>query len=616
MHRGRFVARLAARLVAVCAAVAVPGQQQLADAVRKPTFARVVDGTGEPLAGAVVTFAGGLPHLGPDAAPVDQVDVASDARGRAQAKLLPGLCYVAWAVAPAAADGSTAVSALQPFFGAGALLEVRCDQVVLPRRLPCEGIEAWAHLGPLRFVAVTPLPAAERDLELAADGSLLLPPWPQVSLEVRTARGEPLWAVAGDAAAVHLPPPREVVVRAVDERGAPLPGVAFAHRVARRGPWRHDGCGGITEPRLRRLGVTDADGRLVAQVPYAGDPLRDRDRGDLLLLALPADRPAVTGGVFDGAFYQDDRKVAEVPAAAFVFTCRMGEPLAGNVGPVPSGTVAHLGAVCKLFTDRSDTKSSYWLDARSYSTPVGSDGGFVFRDVPHELHSSRLTLLAPPGARLPLPAFTASEGRTLPPEVAVGRTGAPPLFASDFELRVTDVDGSPARGAVALLAPTDHRGALFRDSVVRFPLDAAGAAVLRLAPGTWAVFVVTGTGFAHALVDLEATGRRIALALQPLATMHVVLRGDDGRPVTGARIRERGSATRASGEVLQTLLQNLGGQWRAAWPALRTAADGSLAIPFVPVEGHVMRIGLVWGDRASRDFELAANESPLELRPK
>ncbi|MBM4061562.1 MAG: hypothetical protein FJ265_10780, partial [Planctomycetes bacterium] len=176
-----------------CLLLAVAALPQDGPAVRRATFVRVVDRDGGPVAGAVVTLAGGLPHLGGELAPADTQQVAADARGRASAKLLPGLCYVAWAVGPAAAGQQCWMSPVAGWFGAGAVVELRCHTPVAPRALQCRGAEAWQSSGPLQFVALTPYPGAEVDLVPEPDGTLLLPPGPFTVIEVRTREGAPLF---------------------------------------------------------------------------------------------------------------------------------------------------------------------------------------------------------------------------------------------------------------------------------------------------------------------------------------------------------------------------------------------------------------------------------------
>jgi hypothetical protein len=600
-------------LLGTCVAAATAQQ---ADVVRKPTFLRVLGADGEPLAGATVTLAGGMPHLGVDLSPPDVVVVASDRRGRATAKLLPGLCYVTWAVGPADASGACARSPVVGYFGASALLDLRCDVVERPRRVRFTGAEAWADEGPLRCVAVTPYPGDDVELEVGSDGLLVVPVGPFSGIEVRTRSGRPLWSTGSSATAVDLPPPRSLAVRVVDERGAALPGASVRHRVARRTPWHLDGFDGVADSVFRDLGTTDAEGRAQVVVPCRGTPLQDPKDGDLLLFAGAPGRPAVAGGMFGGAYYRDDRRVAEPPAAELLFTCGPAEPLRGRIGAAPVGSVAHLAAVCKMFGD----KTSYRHDARSFSAPIGPDGTFEFTEVPLELHSSRLTIVPGPGASRRLPLFPAFADRQLPPEVAllpaVPARLAATLPVASVRLRVAEPDGGPAGGTVVLLVPGDLRGVLMRDSLVRLPLDAAGSGTLSLLPGPWVVLAVSRAGFAAAKLDLAAGEQDRSLALEPLGRLRLRLLDDDGSPVQGAMLQARGSRTRASGDPVQALLQSYSANLRSQWSNLRTDADGRLEFTFVLVEGIQHRAGLAWGHRSTADFAVEPNDSVLELRPR
>jgi hypothetical protein len=585
-----------------------------AEGARKSTFVRVVDQKGQAVSGATVTFAGGLPHLGAEVSPVDQQVVASDARGRVQAKLQPGLCYVTWAIGPADAAGGCTVAAPIGYFGAGAILELRCDMVGRQRRVSCRGAEPWREFGPLRYFAVTPVPGDEQELLPDAEGALLVPPGPFQQLEVRSKDGQPLWSTAASCESLMIPPPQRVTVLVQDENGAPLAGVVMRHRVARKTPWRIDGFGGVSDGRFRDLGVTPESGRLELVVPYATNPLETQSPEDLLLFACAPGRPAIAGGVFGRSVYQNDKRCAGFDASELVFACPKVEPLVGHCGPVPVGTVAHLAAVCKLVSE----STSYTHDPRSFTTPVAPDGSFTFFDVPAELHSSRLTLIPPPGSSRVLPLLPAQSGRGLPVEVALlpGRVGVslPPVDVASVHLRVVDADGLPAKGVVAFLAPGDLRGVLLRDSLVRIPLDSAGAGNLAMLPGTWVLLVVSRTGYAATKLDLQDGEREETISLQPQAQMRVVLRDAEGEPVVGAQLQARGSRTRASGDPVQSLLQSYSANQRSQWAALRTDAQGALTIMFLPVEGITNRAGLSWAGLSSEDFPVEAAEKPVELR--
>jgi hypothetical protein len=593
-----------------------PAQAVDADGQRRPTFVRVEDPAGQTVAGAIVTFAGALPHIGVDAGPRDGTQVQSDARGRAQAKLRPDLCYVAWAVGPADAAGARGVAPVHGWFGAGSLFTLRLGPPAAPQRLRITGADAWAARGPLQYFASTPSPGRDVALDVvaSADGAaseIEVPLDPVRVIEVRTAAGEPLWSTPTAAGEdLVLPPPQSLRVRVRDEKGAPLAGALVRQRVARLVPWRVDNYGGVNEDRWRDLGRTDAEGACVVEVPYAADPLRDPSHGDLLLFATAVGRPAVAGGVFQKGHLVDDRKVNKIEGGELPFTCRAVAPLVGSIGREPRGSVAHLAAVGKLFVERN----SYANDARSFCVPIGADGTFRFDDVPAELHSSRLTIVAPDGARVTWPTFPAMPARELPPEVA-GRDGG--LAAEDFTdltVQVVEPGGGPARGAIVLLAPAAQPGVLLRDSALRLPLDARGAAQLRLVPGKWTLHVLADNGYAAQGLELLAGTRSVTLAMHPMARMRVEVRDANDRPVAGAKLVSRGTTIRGTGDPVQSLLQGTRTRWLAGWNALVTDTDGRVQVPFVPVEGVVQKLQLTWPGGSTPDFVLEAGEDWVVVR--
>ena len=406
MPRRPLIRPLALLLAVLAAAPAGTAQEN----VRVPTFVRVVDLAGKPIAGAEVTFAGGHPHLGASAGIDDVQTVASDARGRAQAKLQPGLCYVAWAIGPRGGDDEPQwVSAVAPWFGAGALLTLVGSEARSPRQLPLRGAAKWQALGPLRCMLRTPGPGLEVELALR-DGEVTLPVGPFEHLEVRTNDGQPLWLARCDVDELALPPPQTLVVRVVDGNGAPIAGAAVRQRVARLPMWNTDGGRTVVDDRWRELGTTDADGRCAVLVAFAGD-LRQRPRdGDLFLFVQAPGRPEVCGGLFRGALYASDERVARIDGDELRFVVPEPAPLVGNLGLLPRGTKAHLDVVAKL----DHGAGNYHHDARSYRADVAADGTFRFDAVPRDLHSSRLVLQPPPGSSFGLSSFASLPGRELP----------------------------------------------------------------------------------------------------------------------------------------------------------------------------------------------------------
>jgi len=606
--------RLPTCLVLACAlAIAAPAQGDAAAAVeRRATFVRVDAADGKPLANATVTFAGHMPHLVGAGGPTDVQRVQADNRGRAQCKLLPGLCYVAWAVGTPDAEGRAAFSQPSVWLAAGGVQTLRAVDQGVTRVVRVAGAEAWAHRGPLRFCLVTSLPGPEDELTPGADGALSIPPGPSWWIEVRTADGAPLWWASPRGDEIQLPPPRALRVLAQDEKGAPIAGATVRHRVARRQSWGIDGLGTVVEDRWRALGATGADGTLAIEAPYAADPMQDQKHGDLLLFVGAPGRPSVAGGVASGDFFADDRKATPPPTGILAFTLRPAPPLVGALGKVAPGAEVHLAAVCKLFLDRG----SYRHDSRGYRATVAADGTFAFDDVPAEVHALRLSVVPVEGSG-PAPMFPTMRGRELPPEVApdaVAPTKEPGY--ADVTLRLADARGGPARGLVGYLVPAGQQGVFVRDSSVRVPLDSKGEAQLRLAPGKWVVIAVSVDGYCAELFDWTAGRVDAALTMREQPRMRLQLKGLDGVPIAGAVVVSRGSSTRGTSDPLQSALQQLRHFSNRQWSDLRTDADGRIELPFVPVEGVSVRLGLGWDGGSSADVVLEAVDDWIVVQPK
>ncbi len=595
-------------MVLVVLLVPIGAQAGDAEPQRRPTFARVIDAAGAPVAAAVVTFAGGVPHLGSAVGPHDVQVVATDDRGRARARLREGLCYVAWAAADA--EGAQLVSDVVGYFGAGALLELPCGAARPPRRVEVRGAEAWADAGPLRVFAVTPCPGTETELALV-EGAVQVPALPEWHLEVRTADGQPLWQFGSPGDHVAVPPPQRLNVRVVDENGVPLPGARLTQRIGREAHWRIDGLTGSAAELRRVVGTVGDDGTAVLTICSPGDLLRDPAVRDVLLFADAPGRPAVAGGRFLEGFYVDDHRVATPPASVLTFTLPRVEPLAGWVGVVPPGTVAHLAAVCQLHS----SANSYFHDARSFVVPVRADGRVEFAELPAGIESCRVTLVPARGDMRSLPWLTALPGRALPFGTPQAAAPGERLPACVFALQVTDPLGGPARGVVVAVVQAGLDGVLVRDATVLLPLDAGGRATMRLEPGKWLVMAAAAGGWVAASFELEAGERTERMAMAPMQHMSVRLLDEAGAPVAGATVVPRGSSTRPTGDPLQSVLQNLHhAAVRQDWPRLRTDADGRVALPFVPVPGFARRLRLELGERRTAEFELAANVAPFDVR--
>lgn len=574
----------------------------------RPTFGRVVDKDDKPVADGVVTFIGGLPHLLPSLQDIHVVKVGTDRRGRAMARLRPGLCYVAWANGPTVA-GKRAGSDVRGYFAAGAMFDLVCGEAVPLATCELRGEEKWQHVGELRYFAMTSMPGTDVELQRGADGSFELPGKPFDVFEVRLPDGQALWH-SRIRSELLMPPPQQIKVRAVDPKGAPVAGAKVRHRVGRLSSWRLDGLRSVGEDRMRLLGATDADGFCTVQVPYATDPLKE-GRDNLLLFVEAEGCPSVAGGIWSRSNYVSDRKVPKFEGDVLSFECAKVEPLLGVLPEAPAGTIAHFAAVCKLHLQRN----SYLHDARVFTAEVSADGTFVLDDVPAELHSSRLSFLTPSGSTWQPPVFAPEANRELPVELLPRPSGAPlPTELIPMELTVVGPSGGPARGAVAFLSSGDRHGILLRDSLLRVALDERGSARLRLVPGSWVVVVMTEDGFCGEQLQLDMRNQKAQIALGPLAAMTVTLRDELGKPVVGATVRSRGTSTRGTNDPVSSILQGLSSTTNTRWKGLRTDAAGVVTVPFVPVEGVRQRVELRWRGGRSEELVLLDGEK-LTINP-
>ncbi|MCR9248180.1 MAG: hypothetical protein NXI31_24380 [bacterium] len=570
---------------------------------RQPTFVRVLDPDRAPVANATVTFAGGHGVFGERLSPADVQTVAADARGRARARLLPGLCYVVWAVTPADENGQQLVAEPEQFFGAGSLLELRCRRVLqLRRALPGEA--AWGPAESLRAVLLPPRPGGEIELTRDDAGRWLRPPFSAARFELRNAAGEPLWSATSLDKGV--PPPCEVRVVVRDPDGQPIAGAVIRHRVAQRPSWAIGGLRELSLERLRRVGVTDAKGEATVVVPYRGDPTK-APAGWLMLHVEAPGHARIASGTNGRHFFVNDRRVESV-GERFEFVLPPVEPVYSAAGVVPPGTVGQLTATCKLRT----RGNSYIHDVRTFVATADAAGRLSFDNVPDDVHSVRLAVLLP-GQPEPV-CFCASTGRVLPPALRVpvvppeGRYGT-------VALRVIDASGGPARGEVATVVTADASGLLQRRSTARFGLDSRGRGRLGLEAGKWIAVVLSREGYGAKAFDVGAGIRDLELRLEPLANMKLVLRDQQGDPVAGARVRVEGSRTVHSVDQTDSALRQFALDMKGRWSALQTDAEGRLELPFLPIDSLTWRVRLTWPGGKTAEFPVEAREQALVLRP-
>ncbi|MCA8963341.1 MAG: hypothetical protein KDC48_00565 [Planctomycetes bacterium] len=598
---------------AACLVAAAVAQARPADG-REPTFVRVFSEAHAPLAGAEVTLVGCVPEI--EGGPVDRVVAVSDARGRVMARLRTDLCYAAWATGPAAANGAAAVSNIEGYFAAGAMFDLSCDEVVEPQPISIAGLEPYLQRGPVRLFVLGWNSAADFELQ-AVDGGWVLPPSPlckatQVgvrTLELRTGDGQPLLWFQGVLANLVVPPPKEVPIVVVDDKGQPLAGVSIKRRVGQLQAWRLDGYGGATRSRWSECGRTDAGGRLVATVPCEEAPLEHLGSQEFLFFAEAPGRTQVVGGVRYRNVYVNDHRVDKFEGKELRFELPAVPPLVGRCPDLPAGTMVSLQSVARLWS----SDNGFMHDYRSWTVPLGDDGRFEFAGLPDGLYSSRVSFWHP-DRQLKAPLLQAESAKKVPDVLRVDGAAAP-VF-SELQVSVLDVHGGPARGGVLQIGPGNRSGTQLRYSIARVPLDTAGSARLLLPPGPQALLAVTAHGFAGKLCVVPAGVASCELQLQPFAAMPVRFVDNDDQPIAGATLRVTRATTRGSSDPVQGLLQGMESQLRWRMMQLRTGADGRLSIPFVPIEGVTLQLTLQSDRGATMPFEIEAADEEVELRPK
>ncbi len=489
----------AAILLGLAMLAAVPAQQ------RAPAFGRVVDGAGEPVAGAEVHLLGGVPMLLEEEQELDELRVQTDARGRFRADLLRGSCYSVRAFGPEDQQGERSVSLAGERFGCGGHLELVVDRALRSRTVQVLGMAPWLAQGPLRLrVGLCSRWTRWLELPVGADGTVAVPPLPagMHAFVVLDGEGQPLCVQRVPSAwpaRIEIPPPLAVAVQALDGAEQPVAGAGIHALVGIFVPWRVGGYPFDRDVVLlwRRCAITDALGAAQTVAPASRHLVDDMGLNLASWVAVRPGRAAVQAG--DG----------------WAMPVQAPTPLTFTFGDADRSAVRLIGA------DGEPLRNS-----RVVVRPGNRFGNAVLR--------------TDGDGGLPLPAGSGASGQWLlqAPDADTWLDLRGPAEVVDLRqtgqvtVQVIGVDAGPAAGL--LLARPVHRSTMGETHGV---LDPSGRTRLRLWPGTWLVFSVDRRGAAWQFVDVAAGSRTdCRLHLQPMHEVHGRVLSAKEQPVPAAAV--------------------------------------------------------------------------------
>ena len=544
---------------------------------RHAAFVRVLGSDGRPAVGAKVTCVG-PPGPFEVEATADVIEVETDARGRAQPRLLAQRRYTAFAHAPRA-DGGHELGVSWAGVTSGRECRLLLQQERLPTRVVVEGQEAWRERGPLRcFLLPRECVGFAPPLLGAA-----LPPLPAGSvIEVRDREGEPLWSSTGPSAlvvrdggdllAATLPPPQSLGVRVLDSSSQPVADAVLWQAIERTSLHRRTHLWELQPlPAWRPLGRTGEDGRCTVSLAVG---VRDGRVTDDLCIEARRDGYASgrAGTIANQSAFANG--VAITPADGVLpITLAAPEPI--RVHPPTTYSMVVRG-VTRGATARSGQEGPVVVQ-------TGVDGKAQL-PLARDLTASRLAWIragdGPPGLSV------------VEPEPQGSFVMAP---LRELRVHVTDALGGPARGQVVTV------GAWTRDWFgcdVPMLADPAGKLPLRVGRGTWFVWCQDGSSVAWRMIEDGTDDVDVALAMQPLPTASLRLVDAKNRARAGLALNVScgvdWNSLKPSVENRILLLRQvllLSDKTRDAV----TDAEGILAFPVLPLPAARLRVSFYRG---------------------
>jgi hypothetical protein len=424
--------------------------------------------------------------------------------------------------------------------------------------------------------------------------------------EVRTSQGDLLWSrlcAPGPDLEITLPQPRSIPFVVRDAAQQPIAGARIAVRQGFRGDGGVDGLETVRGQIWRELGSTDGDGRLTATVPLDLDPFTGVVGEAVVFRARSGGCAESMSGFLGNQDLRDDQRVLRGEAREVSFVLRSAPDRTLRVlrgGKPAAGAQVRIDLIAKTGVNGA----GFTHDPRSFEAVAAADGTATFSFLPLDVHGLRVQVLEA-GAIVPIVCA--------PDSVKFGQT-IELADSTRLRLRVLDARDGPCPGACGYVRwAEESTSGLGAD--LRFVTDSVGSADLALLPaGRWELALGSQEfGLACELLELSEPQTEREIHLQPFAIGRGTLLDQDGQPVASAAIRKWEFA----GDILpdsrlQTaFLKQM--QTRLCLPVL-TAADGTFALPMVPVHKPSLRLSFVKGGRASEVTELAPDLGPTTLR--
>jgi hypothetical protein len=578
---------------------------------RRATAGKVLDAQQQPVAAAVVTFSTALaPHTSMAAPEV--LTATTDAAGAFRLDVLAGHAYAAGAVGPRQPDGTSGVSRWTEGVRAGQFVVVPLERVQRDVPFEVQGLAAWGTSAPQRLrVVPVHAPGVSLEAELQ-DGRAVLPPMPvdRLLIELCDANGDVVAArevaepIAGRACVVTMPAPHRLRLQVHDGGGAPLAGVAIEHRTVLH---RH-GNGIVVDEcwreAWRRVGATDAEGRLDARVAIAGCGW---------LQVFRAHKPGLApslAAILGGTQTIDARGASDNDCAELHFTLAEQRPLTGKlVRGADEPLAADLWV--ELTSNLTLPSGGQVQVPQLFPVRANERGEWRLVDATDVFETARL--LAPPalrrrnGTQLPFVLVETSGRVTTLPTVALAQLPT-------LDLQVLRADGGPAEQAIAFVVPVDRRRWFVETWDARHGLDRAGRARISVPGGAALLFCTDGVEFVEHRIDGNTA--KLELRMAPLVQSVWTVKTPAGEPAAGAatEFTAYGSAEVRERDVWAQARGALEVSFQTAWnDGLRADSAGRMVLRTLPDAGLVMDLNLVHATGKLERVRFAPGDRELVL---